>query len=459
MLFKLPPRFTANSPEKLMLKLPSIQPRLIQEESSWSRSERVIYWTILLTPLWWLLGIQPLFYPAVVIGLLLVHFSLDQVIQKSFPTYVWVWLAMSLAMLWTAALGINDMGFSLQVAAAAIVTFAKSYFLIFACLALPFFNRVRVEVVTRAIAWMSAGYLVTIAVQIAMLILKIGGNGYTPLLARLLPGDKGSLRVMFANFSPFLGVPLPRTVLYTPDPPILGICALLCFLICLGERDRTLRYLALLGAFAALVVSASRSAWVCFPLAFLIGSCFEFGLFRQLSLWCTALTLMACSIFGLTIEELIRKPVEGFTQARADSSQERALVVRKTLEAWQESPWLGWGVIRGSAHLYEDSYIGLGSFSTYAAVLYLNGIVGFIFLIAAMLITLFAAYSRAIRGNASCKWAFAGLVALYISCNATPLSWMAVNLWFFFVWLGAVLCEGQPHQVRVTSWDQISGQS
>lgn len=423
-----------------------------------SRSERIIYWTIILTPLWWLMGIQPLFYPAVVLTLFAIHFSWDQLIQRPFPVYVWSWLVMSIVMLWTAALGINEMGFDLQVAAAAVVTFLKSYFLIFACLALPFFSQVRVEVVTRAIAWMSSGYLVAIAIQIAMLFLRIGGNGYLPPLARILPGDKGSLRVMFAHFSSFLGIPLPRTVLYTPDPPILGLCAVLCFLICLGERDRRLRYVALLGAVAALIVSASRSAWLCLPIALFIGTCFENGLFRQLSLWSTALTLMMSSIWGLTIEELFRKPMEGFTQARANSSQERALVVRKTLEAWQESPWIGWGVIRGRAHLYEDSYIGLGSFSTYAAVLYLNGIFGFIALIAAMILTLFATYTPAVNGHFGCKWAFASLIALYISCNATPLSWMAVNLWFFFVWLGAVLHEVQPHQANLTSWEQISGE-
>jgi hypothetical protein len=117
-----------------MINIPSLNPRSIaQDSNTLSSSERVIYWTIVLTPVWWLLGIQPLFYPAVVIGLLAVHFSIDQVIQKVLPHYVWAWLAMSIVMLWTAALGINDMGFNFQVAAAAVVTFMKSYFLIFAC--------------------------------------------------------------------------------------------------------------------------------------------------------------------------------------------------------------------------------------------------------------------------------------------------------------------------------------
>jgi len=423
-----------------------------------SPSERVIYWTIILTPVWWLMGIQPLFYPAVMIGLLFIHFKLDTLIQKPFSIAVWAWLAMSIAMIWTAALGINDMGFNLQIALAAFVTFIKSYFLIFACLALPFFARVRVEVITRATAWMAAGFLVTIAIEVAMLFLKIGGSGYTPPLAALLPGDKGSLRVIFAAFSTFLGVPLPRTVLYTPDPPILGICAVLCFLICLGETNKPLRNFALAGSFSALLVSSSRSALLCLPLVLLIGVCFKSGLFRQMSLWLTTLTLIGCSVLGLTFKELVEKPVEGFNQARSDSSAERALVVQRTLEAWQESPWIGWGVIRGKAYLYEDVYIGLGSFSTYSAVLYVNGIVGFVVLISAMALTLFAVYMPAIRGNTLCKWAFCGLIALYIALNATPLSWMAVNLWFFFAWLGAVMYQSLPDRADVSSWEQLSAQ-
>ncbi|MBW4417625.1 MAG: O-antigen ligase family protein [Myxacorys californica WJT36-NPBG1] len=445
-----------------MLNLPSIRPDFLSistQDVILSRSERIVYWTIVLTPVWWLMGIQPLFYPLVVSGLLATHFSIDKVIQKPLPACAWAWLAMSITMMWTAILGINEMGFNLQTAAAAAVTFIKSYFLIFACLALPFWSHVRVQVVTRAVAWMASGFLVTIAIEIAMLVLKIGSNGYLPPLARLLPGDKGSLRVMFANYSPFLGIPLPRSVLYTPDPPILGLCAVLCFLICLGETNRRLRNLALAGSIGALIVSASRSAWVGLPVALLVSVCFQSGLFRQISLWLTSLVLLVCSTLQIPIVGLIQKPIEEFNQARADSSAERALVVQKTLEAWQESPWIGWGVIRGRAHLYEDSYIGLGSFSTYAAVLYLHGIVGFIVFVVALLLTLFSVYTPAVRGNSFCIWAFACLVTLYISCNATPLSWMAVNIWFFFAWLGAVLSEARPQQPRLTSWDQISGQS
>lgn len=418
--------------------------------------ERVIYWTIVLTPLWWLSGLQTLLYPAIAIILLVISFDIDKLIKNSLPICLWAWLAMALVMLWTATIGLSSVGFGFQKAAGAAVTLLKSYFLIFACLALPFWNQIRVRVVTRAVAWMTTGYLVTIGVELAMLFLKIGKSGYIPPLTKLIPGDKLSLKVTFAEFQPFFGLPFPRTVLYTPDPPIVGVCTVLCFFICLGETDRRLRNFAIAGCLVGLLVSFSRLAWICFPLGLLIVACFRNRWVRQSSLWGASFTSLLCALLGLTLSQLVEKPLEIFNGARAESSKDRELVVRKTLEAWQESPWLGWGIIQGSVKWYTYD-IALGSFSTYASVLYLHGIVGFIVFAAALASTLWSFWKPAVRGNLLCKRAIASLVALYVLCNATPLTWMTVYFWFFFVWLGAILSEIQPPKGAITSWEQLSG--
>jgi hypothetical protein len=423
-----------------------------------SFAERVLYWTIVLTPLWWLSGLQTLLYPAILVVLLVITFDIDKLIRSSLPACVWVWLAMAVVMLWTAIIGLSEVGFGFQKTAAFIVTFFKSYFLIFVCLALPFWNQIRVRVVTRAVAWMATGYLVTIAVEMVLLLLKIGRSGFIPPLARLIPGDKLSLKVTLAEFQPFFGIPFPRTVLYTPDPPIVGVCTVLCFFICLGETDRRLRRFALAGCLIALLLSFSRLAWVAFPLALLIMACFRSPWARQGTLWGASFTSLLCGLLGLTLSQLVEKPLEIFNRARAASSTDRELVVRKTLEAWQESPWVGWGIIRGSVKWYVYE-IALGSFSTYASVLYLHGIVGFIVFVAALVLTLGSFWGPAVRGNPLGKRAFASLVALYVLCNATPLTWMTVYFWFFYVWLGAILSEIHPPDGSITSWEQLSGKS
>ncbi|MEW6498208.1 MAG: O-antigen ligase family protein [Cyanobacteriota bacterium] len=433
-------------------------PRESFKISPLSFPEQVIYWTIVLTPLCWLSSLQTLLYPAIVIGLLVYRFEIDKLIRNSLPACIWAWLAMAVVMLWTAMLGLGSMGAGLAKIAAALVTFSKSYFLIFAALALPFWHCIRLRVVTRAVAWMATGYLVTIAIELVMLFAGVGKEGFTSPLARLVPGDALGLRVSFADFQNFFGISLPRTALYMPDPPILGVCALLCFFICLGETDRRLRRFAVAGCLAALMISFSRSAWVCLILALLIVACFRSRWARHGSLWVAALTSFLCALLGLTLNELINKPMEIFTKARAASSSDREYVVQKTLEAWQQYPWFGWGVIRGSVRWYKYD-ISLGSFSTYASVLYLHGLVGFIVFVTALGLTLWSFWKQAIRDNPLCKRAFASLVALCVLCQATPLSWMTVYFWFYFVWLGAILFELQQQEPTISSWEHLSGQT
>ncbi len=411
-----------------------------------SLTERILYLTIVLTPLWWLLGIQPLFYPAVVIGLLAYSFDLDQPIKNPLPMCAWAWFVMALVMLGTALLGISDVGFDLMELASTLVTFFKGYFLIFACLALPFWHKIDSRVITRAVAWMAIGYLSLICFQLILLVAGIRIGIFYPPLASLTPGNKLSLMVnLSASLKPFFGINLPRSSLYMGDPPIPGICGLLSFFICLGEPNSRLRNLALAGSLSALLISQSRLAYVCLAIAIITNASFKSFMARQAYLWFIATLALVCSLWEWTISDLVSQPLKIFNQARPASSTDREYVVGKTLEAWQESPWLGWGIVQGTAnwHTYE---IELGSFSTYAAVLYLHGIFGFIFFIFALAITLFNFWEFAVAGNQLCQRAVSSLVALYIFIQGLPLSWISVYIWFFLIWLGAVLSETQSKQ-------------
>ncbi|MDJ0696976.1 O-antigen ligase family protein [Mastigocoleus sp. MO_188.B34] len=421
--------------------------------------EGIIYWIIVLTPLWWLLGIQTLFYPAVASYLIFMSFRLEKLLKISVPICIWSWLAMSIVMLWTAIIGISNLNLDLIKIAASGVTLFKSYFLIFSCLVVPFWQPVRAKIVTRAIAWMATGYLVTLAIQLA--ILAVFGP-LPPLmtpLANAVPPDSNKLAlvVKFATIQDFFGIPLPRTDLYTADPPILGACALLCFFICLAETNPRLRKFSVLGSLIALLAAQSRISWLGLPLGLLVLFGFRSSWLRQGYLWLASFTCLICSCLGLSFQDLINKPLEIFTSARAESSSDRELVIKKTIEAWQEKPWIGWGVVHETVkwHIYE---VDLGSFSTYTSVLYLHGIFGFIVFIFALISTLSSFWKTAINGNLSSQLAFTSLIALYFLLNATPLSWMVVYFWFFFIWLGANLAEIQENRKNVVRWEQLETQ-
>ncbi len=422
-----------------------------------SFAERVIYWTIVLTPIWWLLGIQPLFYPAIASFLLVVGFDLDKLIKGSLPWFCWAWLAMTLAALWTNILGLNEINFPFLKTAAVVITLFKGYFFIFACLTLPFWHRIRIQVIVRAVSWMASGYLVSLGIQLLILFFFGPQEPILPPIARLLPIAKGSLTIQFAGIQPFLGIPLPRTNLYTADPPILGACAVLCFFICWTETNHRLRKFALAGCLAILIISQSRLAWICFPLVFLIIAAFRSGLIRQSSLWIASFTALISAVLGLTIHDLMNKPLEIFNNARADSSKDRGFIVNATIDAWKESPWTGWGIMGKTASWGNGAFeLPLGTFSSYAQVLYLHGIFGFIFFITALGSTLYSFWQPALQGNRNCQRAFASLVALYVLCQATNLTWMVIYFWFFFVWLGAIMTEIQQQNVQISKWEDLS---
>lgn len=422
-----------------------------------SHAEKVIYWTIILTPLWWLLGIQTICYPTIAAYLLFQGFKLHKIIQYSLPLCNLSWLAMTIAILWTNIFGFEREGFQILKVAATLFTLFKGYFLIFACMTLPFWHRIRVKVITHAVAWMATGWLVTLGIQLLILAAVGEVPAFLPPLARAIPGEKLSLMVKFAFIQPFFGIPLPRTDLYTADPPILGVCALLCFFICSGETNRYLRKFALAGCLVCLIISQSRLAWFCFPVALLIIAGIRTSFARQSLLWVASFTFLICTFFGLSIVDLLITPLDTFNSARADSSKDREYVITATMQAWQESPWLGWGVMGKTVTWGNGLFeLPLGTFSSYSQVLYLHGIFGFVFFVAALVSTAYSFWHPATRGNRNCQRAFASLVVLYLLCHATTLTWMAIYFWFFFIWLGAILAEEKKQYMNVVDWEQLS---
>ncbi len=327
--------------------------------------------------------------------------------------------------------------------------------MIFACITLPLWHRIRIQVITRAVAWMAVSYLVALIIQLLILFALGQINPILPPLARLIPGEKLSLMVKFAVFQPFFRIPLARADLFTADPPILGVCTVLCYFICLGETNQRLRRFALGSCLANLLISQSRLAWMCFPLGLLIIQSFRSQLARQSPLWIASFTSFISGILGLTVGDLLAGPLATFNGARADSSKDREYVINGTIEAWQESPWVGWGIIDKTISWGNGEFtLPLGTFSSYTQVLYLHGIFGFIFFALALASTLWIFWQPSISGNKFCQRAFASLIALYILCQATALTWMAIYFWFYFIWLGAIIAEMKLYKSS-SSWQSL----
>lgn len=420
------------------------------EISGISLTEKIIFWTIVLTPFWWLLGIQPLFYPSISALLVTINLNFEEVLDKSFPVFVLAWLAMLVVALITIILGLDEVQASTKIVAASFVTLYKGYFMIFCCIATPFLTRVRSQVITRAVIWMSIVFLAVLVIQLIMLGVGFDDAVFKPPLSKLIPGgdDSNSLLVRSAKVSVFFGIPLPRSLLHTADPPILGAFALLTSLINLNETDPLLKKIGLTGSISSLIISFSRSAWVGFIMSIILVSLFRSSRARQITAQFNFLIFLFCSSVSITVFQLIELPAKIFNSARADSSSTRDIVVQATIEAWQDKFWLGWGIIRGKVWLYEDVYLQLTSFSSYAAVLYLHGVVGFSVFCLALISTLATLFRYAVAQHENCQTAFSGFLLLCALLQATPLTWMAIYLWFFFIWVSSVLVEADQASYR-----------
>jgi O-antigen ligase len=199
-----------------------------------------------------------------------------------------------------------------------------------------------------------------------------------------------------------------------------------------------------MGSVLGLIFSFGRTAWLALPIAIAVNLLFRLAIVPQIVLGAAAMASFIGGLFTARLEELFQGGVTQFNQTRGDgveSTKVRTMVVNRTLELWQESPWTGWGFIQHKVHLYENAYMPATTFSTYSAVLYLHGAVGFVVFVLAMLATLWDVYEPSIRGDALAARACGSLVALYLMFGSTTLSWMAPFLWFFFVWLGTVIRE------------------
>ncbi|MBE9028472.1 O-antigen ligase family protein [filamentous cyanobacterium LEGE 11480] len=417
--------------------------------------ESVLYWTIVLTPLWWLLGIQTMLYPLMGVYWIIRGFNFDRIVRQRLPVTVWSWVAMTIVAFVLAMMAISDMGLPIGKMISAWVTLIKGYFLIFAYLTLPFWHRIRGEVIVRAVCWMAFGYVVTVAIQVALMYAGVWNEPLFPPLAKVIPGNKLSLMVKPAVMQPFFGIPLPRTSIYMADPPIPGVCGLLCYFMCLNERNQRLRWLGTLGSLGAVIVSQSRLAWVCFPASALVVGFLRYFVIRQTALWSMTSISFTSAMLGMTIKEMISKPMEVFTSARAESSADRALVVGKTIEAWHRSPWFGWGITRGSVkwHVYD---IALGSFSSYASVLYHQGIFGFAFFGFALAATFWNMLRLSLRGCLPAMRAVGCLASLYLLLEGLPLTWITVYFWFFWAWLGTILAENADERTIVPEWSHLA---
>jgi ABC-type multidrug transport system fused ATPase/permease subunit len=180
-----------------------------------------------------------------------------------------------------------------------------------------------------------------------------------------------------------------RWRLFTPWGPALGFVGNVNFMIALQEKNRNWKIAGMIGSIVMCFVCKSRLAQICIILIPAITT--VIGKIRRPV---TLISVGVVSYLGGILSPVLLTAAsnfwDNFKGARAGSTRVRFALKRIAVRRWEEeAPIWGHGIVEPGPHLVEA--MPIGSHHTWAGLLFVKGIVGFLALaipMAATMITL-----------------------------------------------------------------------
>jgi hypothetical protein len=390
------------------------------------KAEKIVFWTIALVPLWWILGLQVAVYPLV--GWYLFYRSLKWPGSVAFPfgwnmwwTYIAVWLC---SLVINLAMGVAEIGRS--------TTTLGSIFGIWTLTVIVWYAmrrcQVRYAVVVRAICVL--GLCQLIAVGSGEAYLRVTGSVLQTNSVILAALPSLPARVFFE--SALYGFdelawdedPVPRLKSFYYWCPIAGTMSIFVCMAALSERAIRWKVAALLGAVSTAYFAAARSGQVGLALALLIALWLGGGRWRQVLNWCSVGLAVASPI---AFSQLYKY----FFEYRADSAAARLALYDETFKYFLRSPLIGYGT-HGRSEILE---VPLGSHSQVYSTLFHTGVFGSAVLIVAWLaIAVHLLQLGVVR--AELAPAIGAWVGLTVAMFSGELEAASVTVFVLGAWLG-----------------------
>ncbi|AGY56701.1 O-antigen ligase family protein [Gloeobacter kilaueensis] len=397
------------------------------------RAERIVFWTIALIPLWWILGLQVAVYPLV--GWYLFWRSIRRPGIVTFPfgwnlwwTYIAVW-ASSLVV--NLATGGAEMGRAATTSGSILGVWTLVVIVWYAMRRCG----VRYEVVVRAICVL--GLCQLIAVGVGESYLRATGKilETNSLIVTAVPSIPA--RVFFESY--LYGYdelawdedPVPRLRSFYYWSPIAGTMSIFVCMAALAERHRLWKIAGLLGGLTTVYYAAARSGQVGVALALLIAFWLAGGWGRRILNW----SLVPLAIGSPAIAAYL---YSYFFEYRADSGAARLALYSETLKSFLNSPLWGYGT-HGRSEILE---VPLGSHSQVYSTLYHTGVLGSAILIAAWVAIAIALVQLGLKRPelAPAAGAWAGLTVAMFSGELEAAS---VTVFVLAAWLGCAWNKAQ----------------
>ncbi|MEA5512666.1 O-antigen ligase domain-containing protein [Nodularia sp. UHCC 0506] len=350
--------------------------------------EKAVWWAIANTYYIWVFG--GLYVVGAVLPWVLIFLLLIKILAQTKDTpeeekitislSVWIWIISMLMMQVALIAGHLDYNLPTSLIIKSSIGWAKGW----AALALyPLAGclKIRPQIIYRAVCIVGLHTLLIVPFLLVTPLLNLPQVLYvSPLKAVGGPGNE------------FFDVPLYeidgstgdlRWRLFTPWGPALGFVGNVNFMLALQEKNQKWRWLGLVGSVVMCLVCKSRLAQVCIIIIPVLTKVLS-GLARPQMLIGLGFFSYLSGIFAPSIIVAFNNFWEGFKAARAGSTRVRMALKEIAVYRWRtEAPIWGHGVVEEGPHLVE--YMPIGSHHSWAGLLFVKGIVGFIALAAPLL--------------------------------------------------------------------------
>ena len=358
----------------------------------------------------------------------------------------WIWIVAMMTI--EVTIIINHINFDLELAQIIRTSIGWSrQWALLALFPLAGHLNIRPKIIYRAVCILAAQSLVVVVIDNLAAIIHLPILSFVSPL-KVLGGGNALWTVIFFN-----NVITQRNdfKLFAGWPTILGMISVIYFYFACQETDPKWRKIGMYTYVLLIFLSQTRTA--------IISLLFIFIFLRLLKNWVRAQVLfmggVATSLLGIflpTIIDILKPVKDYFNKYRgkdsADSGKLRGYINRMTIARWQsESPIWGHGVIEEFGQGPRITYgIPLGTHSTWFAILYLHGIVGFLALAIASIWGFFDLLIKSKSSNIA-EVGLAILLVFIIFGFTEPLHVWAYIYWPAFLVLGISFKQNRPPSI------------
>ncbi len=413
--------------------------------------ERVIWYGLLGTYAFYLLGAQPIVFPVMAWVLLFYLFkklwnqNVDTPEEEKIkiPIIAWIWVAFISLMVIALITSHIDFSAGLGRLIKSLIKWGKEWalwaiFPLVACL------NIRPRLLYRGVCIMGLQSLVVSGFcYLAYLARLPSGKLYTVPFYLIGGGSKDFYTVLLYFFDEESGQ--PRLALFAPWAPNLATIGIIYFFLARLETHKKWRMIGTIGSLVMVFGSLSRMAFISLPLVIIITWILT-NFDRPILYFTAGSGSFLTGIFASTLMSSGKDFITRMNQSRASSSKLRFDLVKLSLTKWWEEARIwghGFTPERGTPYTFFYP-IGTSGCGTWVNVLYTKGLVGLV-AIAVPLLCTFLILTYKAKKNETARVALKILLVFLFFSLSEELDILSYVNWPGMLIIGLALKEEEPN--------------